>query len=1186
MPRAARRRKTGKSQTEPSGSGSGGTTCHVGSVSVASLYPDAINAPVPLLVDRTSNDRRRVYREEIPVQPPSPMKRQRLAAAAEAASGWQGVDGNFSFEGPSVGERYELFFEGEEPAINVTNARPKRPPGAPRIVKPSDPSLHNWKPKRDLFVMELLRWYGTRDVDFDVCPRCVATEQSAPAEAPRFRCSDCYGGVLYCKSCIVKGHRENPLHSLWEWQDVSFVRVHAARLGLRVQLGHPPHEPCAAPEPARSGFVILHLNGIHEVCVDYCGCERMNSAGPPEVQLLRVGWYPATHERPQTCASFAVLEKFQEDTLQGRTSMYDFYAVLERLTDDTGIKPPDRYHKWLRMCREWAHLHLLMRGGRAIAYSASGAEGTKQGELAVECPACPRPGVNLPEGWEKAPAELRFLYTLFLALDACFRLKRRLISSELRDPDLSPGWAYMVETGPYREYLGTVTDQKEMNSCTGLAALDYANTKFSRGYSTTGVGMGVCARHEFVQPNGVGDLQKGERFANMDYIFASILKHKDWLLFKMISYDIVCSWSKYLVDRLKKLPPNVRMYILLAMVRFAVPKMHIHSHTQLCQLLFSLNLIIGSAQLDGEGVERVWSVLGALAACTRDRGPGSRHDMLDTHIAHHNWIKLLGIVTALRKRKDRAVVELKEQQDTLDWRQSVLDYEADDTRPSPYCVAVTGLTEAQVRLQFAEEEAEEAARGVPLIHDVSPSSFITAALDLEEEQRQVRVQAELKKAGTTLMQINLRALRTKLNRGIARFRKLQQAYMPVALQALGKKNLPAETLAEDVPLLLPSALSSAERACCYAGLEQIEGLMRDAQCHVALVGLCSKLHIKSKLLTYKRLHTRHQGSNTRARTIVTRNETKIRLQSEKYQAAWEAMRALNGGDTRKVGWHVLKRADIRCMQDKEDLAKKARRQRATAAWRERRARELREEGMLPAEEDEDDTMDWEDADEDVGDGPENKRQISWIWAVAGTTGSDADLDDALCAEWAKAFARTRRWGEEDQLVVEEYRRVNESFEFEACKWEARAASVPVALYRDLVVRGRLQWTEERLPRGKKKARHMRAPPAIAAAERGLDAAYEEAGAPADSTEQEGREVRDARRTEWVRAMGGDSDAPAVVPMAVRIEEGEGGTAGGGVGGGGEGEDEESDSNIDAFGFGLGEDGSDEELIMGGDAFDD
>lgn len=50
-----------------------------------------------------------------------------------------------------------------------------------------------------------------------------------------------------------------------------------------------------------------------------------------------------------------------------------------------------------------------------------------------------------------------------------------------------------------------------MPTCTGLAALDHANTKYSRGYATTGVGVGVCARHEFIQKNGAVDLQKGER---------------------------------------------------------------------------------------------------------------------------------------------------------------------------------------------------------------------------------------------------------------------------------------------------------------------------------------------------------------------------------------------------------------------------------------------------------------------------------------------------------------------------------------------------------------------------------------------------------------------------------------------------------------------------------------------------
>ena len=51
--------------------------------------------------------------------------------------------------------------------------------------------------------------------------------------------------------------------------------------------------------------------------------------------------------------------------------------------------------------RIWRHLKMLKRGGRG--QDPHGAEGTQEGELAVECPACPHPGRNLPEGWEDAP---------------------------------------------------------------------------------------------------------------------------------------------------------------------------------------------------------------------------------------------------------------------------------------------------------------------------------------------------------------------------------------------------------------------------------------------------------------------------------------------------------------------------------------------------------------------------------------------------------------------------------------------------------------------------------------------------------------------------------------------------------------------------------------------------------------
>ncbi|KAJ7715644.1 hypothetical protein B0H16DRAFT_1805045 [Mycena metata] len=303
--------------------------------------------------------------------------------------------------------------------------------------------------------------------------------------APLIRCKDCFGDQLICATCCVDRHAENPLHRVEQWNGSHFQIVSLKSLGLRVQLGHPPRTRCPSAVQLHVDFVVLHTNGIHHVVVDACDCEDRFLVGPPEEQLLTAGWFPATDIRTRTCATFACMDLFVLSTQQSKTTIYDFYKMLEKLTDNSGGPVAYRYHAFLRMCREYPHLLMLKRAGIPRAQRR----------------------VNLPEGWENASPEDAFLYIIFLALDACFRLKRRMVSSELKDPSLGLGWSYMVESKPYRAYLLTVTDQKEMSTCSGLAALDYANTKFAKGYSSTRVGMGVCARHEFVQPNGVGDLQ-------------------------------------------------------------------------------------------------------------------------------------------------------------------------------------------------------------------------------------------------------------------------------------------------------------------------------------------------------------------------------------------------------------------------------------------------------------------------------------------------------------------------------------------------------------------------------------------------------------------------------------------------------------------------------------------------------
>ncbi|KAF7288121.1 hypothetical protein HMN09_01426400 [Mycena chlorophos] len=385
------------------------------------------------------------------------------------------------------------------------------------------------------------------------------------------------------------------------------------------------------------------------------------------------------------------------------------------------------------------------RGGRG--HDPAGALGTKSGELALRCPACPRPNVNLPDNWENEPSASSCKYTMNLAFDACFRLKRRDISNEIRDPGLGTGLSYFVEPTPYHKYIETIKDQKEMSSCSKLAAIDHANTKFARGYAVTGVVMGVCTRHEFVQPNGVADLQRGERFGNVDWVFLSILRHLELQLRFLISYDIACQWCKRLFERVDALPFQLSLVLVSTLFRFVVPKLHILGHIAKCQAEFSLNYTPGSGQADGESIERAWSNIGACGANTRVCGPGARADQLDDHFGFWNWGKMITLGDTLRRRLDKALLERERQHDSFlefsihqeerlaAWKAMVVAYEADDKSDNPYEPRIEGMSESQVRAQLeeAEEEDEKNGRWQP-ISEISPATFMAELLDLEHEQ--------------------------------------------------------------------------------------------------------------------------------------------------------------------------------------------------------------------------------------------------------------------------------------------------------------------------------------------------------------------------------------------------------------------------------------------------------------------
>jgi CxC2 like cysteine cluster associated with KDZ transposases len=115
------------------------------------------------------------------------------------------------------------------------------------------------------------------------------------------------------------------------WNGSFFAKSNLKDLGLRVQLGH-GGACCSSPLPGASDFVVFDVSGVHQVAVDFCDC-RSNGFVHKRNQLFRVGWFPATFDRPKTVFTLSVLKMFQELTLQGKTTLYDFYHCMLRITD-------------------------------------------------------------------------------------------------------------------------------------------------------------------------------------------------------------------------------------------------------------------------------------------------------------------------------------------------------------------------------------------------------------------------------------------------------------------------------------------------------------------------------------------------------------------------------------------------------------------------------------------------------------------------------------------------------------------------------------------------------------------------------------------------------------------------------------------------------------------------------------
>ncbi|KIK16595.1 hypothetical protein PISMIDRAFT_30884 [Pisolithus microcarpus 441] len=385
----------------------------------------------------------------------------------------------------------------------------------------------------EIYLQELL-WLEGRGDFVNICVECNTN-------SPLYHCRGCFGGQLLCQECTVLGHALVPLHCLEYWNGTFFQKTSLKSLGLHIQLGHIPSEICGNPKCAfNDDFTVIDSHGIHTVAVDYCDCKSVKSLVQ---QLLQVSWFPATVVNPCSVTTFCLLQEFQLLSFELKVSAYEFYQSLARNSNNNGVSDiKDHYESFICSVCEWHHLRMLKWSG--CCHDPAGIINTASGECAIWCPACPHPGINLPNGWENTPPE----------------------KNDAMDPSLSDGWGYFIQNSMHFmfHYLMIMqTSILQKSTCSSHSAINMADSKSNQGLATTGVRSIVCVCHNFKYPNGVVNLEKGERcvlasifwvrtnvsecrYANMDYAFFSAMWHSSCGVLN-VSYDIACklaTWEK------------------------------------------------------------------------------------------------------------------------------------------------------------------------------------------------------------------------------------------------------------------------------------------------------------------------------------------------------------------------------------------------------------------------------------------------------------------------------------------------------------------------------------------------------------------------------------------------------------------------------------------------------------------
>ncbi|KAI9443974.1 hypothetical protein H4582DRAFT_2053729 [Lactarius indigo] len=372
-------------------------------------------------------------------------------------------------------------------------------------------------------------------------------------------------------------------------------------------------------------ITVVNQTGVFDMDVLFCICPN---AGANDEQLLQAGIFPSTFKQIETAFTFSVLDDFLADNLECKTTAQQYYSKLQSITN--------------RMFPD----HVLNRIESGLGHQHTGTS-ANEGSMAIFCPACPQPGINLPDDWRTRYNDKPNQLIRTFIMDGNFSAEHMRCRTGDTDVPLSAGMAFMANPNSYKAHLHSGQEISQPSTCNTYRAIEQANS--SRPHlDVTGIGATACC-HGFFVPTSVVDFQKGERQINMDYSLCKALSYNMGdIPVALVMYDIMCQYGVHFKERVEK-SPELSLSSSLQL-RTGIGLFHIHGHQDSCLPRFSPSYIPGAKQVDGEIIETLWAPLNNISWSIRGMSLAHCQEVLDAHMNHSNWKKMVRIVPSLLKR--------------------------------------------------------------------------------------------------------------------------------------------------------------------------------------------------------------------------------------------------------------------------------------------------------------------------------------------------------------------------------------------------------------------------------------------------------------------------------------------------------------------------------------------------------